>query len=107
MRRPGKQLAGYLLLLGASFVVAMLAGYTPLGSQIDDVAYDWMFRLRSPAPWKPESVVLAIDEGSFARLGGIGGLRAMLADALTRLSAVSPKVVAIDLTLTDAGDSRR
>ena len=28
----------------------------------------------------------------------------MLADALTRLSAVSPKVVAIDLTLTDAGD---
>ena len=85
-------------------MVAMLAGYTPFGGQIDDAAYDWMFRLRSPAPWSPESVVLAIDEGSFAHLGGIGGLRAMLADALTRLSAVSPKVVAIDLTLTDAGD---
>ena len=56
MRRPVKQLAGYLLLLGVSFIVAMVAGYTPLGSQIDEVAYDWMFRLRSPTPWNPEEI---------------------------------------------------
>jgi signal transduction histidine kinase len=103
MRRPGKQMAGYLLLLGVSFVAAMAAGFL-FGGQIDDDAYDWMFRLRRPAPWRPESALVAIDEASLRDLGGIRGLRAMLADALARLAAVSPKVVAIDLTLVEAGD---
>jgi signal transduction histidine kinase len=106
MRRPSRQLAGYFLLLGVSFLVAMAAGYTALGGQIDDDAYDWMFRLRSPAPWKPESALVAIDEASLRDLGGILGLRRMLADALERLAAVAPKVVAVDLTLAEAGDPR-
>ena len=103
MRHGGGKLAGYLLALSLSFVLAMAAGYTALGKQIDDDAYDWIFRLHSPAPWKPGSALLAIDENSFRSLGGVGGLRSMLADALVRLAPLAPKAVVIDLTLADAG----
>ena len=102
-RQSHARLTGYLLVLLASFLVAMAAGYTALGRQIDADAYDWMFRLRSPAPWTPESALLEIDESSFLKLGGIGGLRSMLAGALERLAPVSPKVVVVDLTLAEAG----
>jgi signal transduction histidine kinase len=102
----GKRLAGYALLLGLSFLAATAAGYTSFGRQIDGDAYDWMFRLHRPAPWQPESAVLAIDEDSLKDLGGVRGLRSMLAGALERLSPVSPRAVVVDLTLTDAGDPR-
>jgi signal transduction histidine kinase len=102
--RPGR-LTWYVLVLLLSFLVAMAAGYTPLGKQIDDDAYDWMFRLHDPSPWRPESALLEIDEPSFQKLGGVLGLRSMLADALERLASVSPKAVVVDLTLAEAGDS--
>jgi signal transduction histidine kinase len=95
--------SGYVLALVAAFLLAMAGGYTPLGKQIDDDAYDWMFRLRSPAPWRPESALLEIDESSLLNLGGVAGLRSMLADALERLAAASPRVVVVDLTLAEAG----
>ncbi len=104
MRRPGVRMTRYAGLLVLSFLAAMLAGYTPLGRQIDNDVYDWMFRLQRPAPWSPESVILAIDEESFQRLGGVRALRQMLAEALERLAPLSPKVVAVDLTLADSGD---
>ncbi len=107
MHRRGKQLAGYVLLLALSFLVATVAGYTPLGRQIDCDAYDWMFRLHRFAPWQPESAILAIDEGSLSQFGGVTGLRAMLAGALERLSTAQPKAVVVDLTLTDRGGDPR
>jgi signal transduction histidine kinase len=106
MRRPGKELAGYALLLGLSLLAATVAGYTPFGRQIDCAAYDWMFRLHQSEPWQPESAVLAIDDDSLKELGGVRGLRALMAAALERLASVSPKAVVVDLTLTDVGDPR-
>lgn len=105
MRRPGGRMTAYAGVLTLSFLVAMLSGYTPLGRQIDNDVYDWMFRLRRPAAWSPESAILAIDEESFRDLGGVRALRPMLAEALERLAPLSPKVVAVDVTLADAGEA--
>jgi signal transduction histidine kinase len=108
MRRPARrQIAGYLLVLAVSFLAAMVAGYTALGTQVDADAYDVIFRLR-PSSWTPQSALLTIDEETLLEpgSGGVGGLRTMLADALERLVAVRPKVVAVDLTLADTGRSQ-
>jgi signal transduction histidine kinase len=105
MRRPARrQVAGYLLVLAASFLAAMVAGYTALGTQVDADAYDVIVRLR-PSFWTPQSALLTIDEETLLQpgSGGVGGLRAMLAEALERLATVRPKVVAVDLTLADTG----
>jgi signal transduction histidine kinase len=104
MRRPGRQTLGYFSVLLAAFLLAMTAGYTSLGQQIDADAYDWLFRLYPPAPWDPESALLTIDEATLLEMGGIRRLRNIVAEGLERLSAASPKVVAIDLTLVEDGD---
>lgn len=105
MRRLGGRMTRYAGVLVLSFLAAIVAGYTPLGRQIDNDVYDWMFRLRQPAPWSPASAILAIDEESFRDLGGVRAMRSILAEALERLAPLSPLVVAVDLTLADAGEA--
>ncbi len=94
----------YVAVLVFCYLAAMILGYTPLGKQVDDDAYDWMFRLHRPEIRPAEAALLEIDDPSFMRLGGVLGLRLMLADALERLVSVSPKAVVVDLTLAEDGD---
>jgi len=103
MQRLSRQSAIYWALLAASFAVALTASWTT-GAQIDNDAYDWMFRWYQPPAWQPESILLAIDEVSLNAYGGVRGLRKPLAEALERISAASPKAVAVDVILTDASD---
>ena len=103
MQRVSRQSAIYWALLAASFAVALTASWF-LGAQIDNDAYDWMFRLYQPPAWQPESILLAIDEMSLNAYGGVRGLRKPLAEALERIAAASPKAVAVDVILTDASD---
>ena len=93
---------GYLAVLGASFVAAMVAGW--LGTPIDDDAYDWMFVRHTPAAAPAESILLVADEESLNHLGGIAGLRRALAEGLERIAQAGPKAVAVDLMLADPGD---
>jgi len=104
MQRPSRQSAVYWALLAASFAVALTASWTSFGAQIDNDAYDWMFRLYQPPRWDTESILLAIDEPSLNAYGGVPGLRKPLAEALRLISAVSPKTVAVDLILADNTD---
>ncbi len=104
MPSPTRHRFGYAGVLAATFMLALAASWTPLGAQIDNTAYDWIFRLRQPRPWQPESMVLAIDELSFSALGGQLGLRRALADGLERIAAASPQAVAIDVILADDSD---
>ena len=104
MQRASRQTAIYWALLAASFAVALTASWTSFGAQIDNDAYDWMFRLYQPPAWQPESILLAIDEPSLDAYGGIPGLRKPLAEALDLISAASPKTVAVDLILADDTD---
>ena len=98
-----RQTAIYWALLAASFAVALTASWT-FGAQIDNDAYDWMFRHYNPPAWQPQSILLAIDEPSLNRYGGVPGLRKPLAEALELISAAAPKTVAVDLILADNTD---
>jgi len=102
--RISRQTAIYWALLAASFAVALTASWNSLGAQIDNDAYDWMFRLYQPPAWQPESILLAIDEPSLNAYGGVPGMRKPLAQALDLISAASPKTVAVDIILTDKTD---
>ena len=74
--------ASYVGLLAASFALALFVSYI-FGPQINDYAYDSMFRAYRPAkPAQPESVVLAIDELTLMDCGGIRGIRRPIARAL-------------------------
>jgi signal transduction histidine kinase len=99
-----RQTAGYIAVLAAAFALAALAGYSALGGQVDLDAYDWMFRLRPPEPWPPQSALLAIDERTLLEMGGVRRLRSLVAEGLERLAGTPVKAVAIDLTLAEEGD---
>ncbi len=92
--------------LAALMMVCALAGltmsWTALGRQFDTSAYDYLFRLETPAAWQPESIILALDEETLTKYGGLTGMRAALADGLEKIRAVSPAAIAVDLILPDA-----
>ena len=91
-------------LLAAAFVLAWLGSDRFFRTQLDNSAYDAMFRLYQPKPWQPQSAILAIDEGTLAKYRGMH-IREPLAEALRLIAAVDPTAVAIDVTLTDQGDN--
>lgn len=102
MLRLSRQTIGYLSVLAGSFVLAMLAGW--LGTQIDNNAYDWMFRFYRPQLQPPQCILLTVDEASLLEMGGRAHLRRALGQALDRIAAASPKVVVLDIILADEGD---
>ena len=106
MLLPARRTVAYTGLLAAAFLVAVTASWTPLGTRIDNYAYDSIFQLYRTQPWQTESIVLAINEQSLSAFGGRLGLRQSLADALQRIAAVSPKAVAVDAILADSHDAK-
>jgi len=100
MQRKANAVLAALML--ASALVALVLSWTALGRQFDTYAYDYLFRLESPAPWQPASIILAIDEETLTKYGGLTGMRAALADGLEKIQPAHPAAVAIDLILPDA-----
>jgi signal transduction histidine kinase len=98
-----KSTASYVALLAAAFVLAVVGSWVRgFGPQLDNYAYDYMFRLYRPQPWQPQSVLLAIDERTLSStLGGIHGIRKPLAEALRLVAPASPKAVAVDVILAE------
>ncbi len=94
----------YIALLTLTLVLGLAVGWTAFGQQIDNYAYDFFFRLHQPAPWTPESVILAVDEESFSSFGGLLKVRAALARGLETIAPVHPRAVAIDFIFTEAQD---
>jgi signal transduction histidine kinase len=90
------------LLMAGSAVAALVLSWTAPGRELDQHAYDFLFRLESPAPWKPQSIILAIDEESLTKYGGISGIRAALSDGLQKIAGAHPAAVAVDVILPDA-----
>jgi signal transduction histidine kinase len=96
-----KSTASYVALLAAAFVVAVVGSWM-FGAQLDNYAYDYMFRLYQPQPWQPQSVLLAIDERTLSSVpGGIHAIRQPLAEALRLVAPASPKAVAVDVILAE------
>lgn len=99
---PARATAGYIGLLAACFLIGVVAAWTSFGAQIDNYAYDLLFRNIAAPEREPEAVVLAIDEAAFARFGGTRKLREILAASLEAIAPAPPKAVAIDILLSDA-----
>lgn len=99
---------GYAAVLALAFLLALAGGW--LGAQVDNYAYDWMFRRNPVAVHAPQSALLVVDEATLSRMGGIRRLREILAAGLERLAAAGPRAVALDVTLPDdsepAADAR-
>lgn len=97
--------AGPLLILPVTALLASLSalvlGWTAFGRQLDQYAYDFLFRLEQPAPWKPQSAVLAIDEATLAQYGGLIGIRSALADGIEKILPAHPKAIAVDVILAE------
>ena len=107
MKKPSslnRRTLGYVAILAVTLAVAIALGWTALAAQIDDDAYDWMFRLSPPVAMPAHSLILAIDDATYSAMGGVRAYRGMLAEALERLAPVQPKVVAIDMVLADRED---
>jgi signal transduction histidine kinase len=104
--RPGRRQGAvgklaYPGLLAAVFFLAVWASYS-FGAQIDNYSYDKMFRLYNPPPWKPESIILAIDDDTLNSIDrGMENIRPALAGALRLIGAAEPRAVAVDLILSD------
>ena len=101
---PGRVTLGYISVLGAAFVISMIAGLSTLAEGMEGSAYDWMFRVQPPPAIQAGSTVLAFDEQTLSATGGMRNIRRTLADALLRLQRNKPAVVAIDIALPDSGD---
>ncbi|MGD0302024.1 MAG: CHASE2 domain-containing protein [Bryobacteraceae bacterium] len=103
MKRPSlnKRTLGYAGIVAASLVIGFVSGSTSLAKQIDDSAYDWMFRLFPPPVTKPHCIILAIDDATYAAMGGVRADRTILATGLELLAAAHPAVVGIDMVLAD------
>jgi signal transduction histidine kinase len=92
--------ATYVGLLAASFLAALVFS-EKLGPDINDLAYNAMFRMHHAKPWQTEAVVLAIDEDTLVDCGGIRGIRGPLARALRVLAGAHARAVAVDVILAD------
>ncbi len=104
MKKPSlskRTTLGYIATIAVTLTIAILLGWTALAAQIDDDAYDWMFRLHPPASSAPHSLILAIDDATFSAMGGVGGYRAMWTKAFELLKRANPRAVALDVVLSD------
>jgi signal transduction histidine kinase len=82
--------------------VAIFAGWW-LGSQIDNGAYDFLFRLNPPTHVQTQAIVVGIDDATLSAMGGPRRMRPILTQALLRIAVGQPRVVAIDILLHDQG----
>ena len=105
MSRKTFDSAVYAVIGLSAAVAAVLLSYTALGGQFDNNVEDWLARLRPLTTPARRTAILAFDERTLMEHNGIRGLRRTLAEALERLAAAPPAVVAVDITLAEAGDA--
>lgn len=89
------------VLILASALIALTVSWSAFGRQIDQYAYDFLFRLEQPAPWQPSSIILAIDNRTLTKYSGLTGIRTALADGLERIAPAHPAAVVVDIILPE------
>ena len=85
-------------------LLGIAASWTSFGHQINNNAYDFFVRADKPAPWIPNSIILAVDNDSFQAFGGLAKVRKAFAEALDRIRSAHPRLVAFDVTFSDTSD---
>jgi CHASE2 domain-containing sensor protein len=107
MQKDGwKSTAAYVCWLAAAFALAMALSWI-YGPQVDDAAYDAMFRMYQPKPWEPESALLVFDDRTLDSIpGGREAYRQPLAKALRLLAPAKPLSVTVDILLANERDPK-
>lgn len=92
-----------MLLGAASFLAAMLAGWSSIAARIDNYHYDFVLAMYKPNEPARQAAILEVDDATLQQYGS-RRMRATLADALERVAAVHPKAVAVDFIYGEAWD---
>ena len=95
-----KRLA-YPVILAAALLLGVTASWTSFGDQINNNAYDFFFRVYTPKPHKPDSIILAVDDASLQAIGGLAGMRKAFAESLVQIRSSHPRAIAFDTTFAD------
>ncbi len=103
-RRGWRRWAAYSGLLCLALVVSVLASIY-FGGSVDNWAYDFILSATNPKPWpRHHSAILGIDERTLRAQGGARNLRNMLVKVLPVVNSAGPRVVVIDVILSDRED---
>ena len=92
----------YLLVASLCLLISLAAGWTSYAMRIDHYFYDQYFHQRGPERPSGEIVIVAIDDATLARYGALPLNRSLLARAIRAIQQAHPRVIAIDILLTDA-----
>ncbi|OFV99176.1 MAG: hypothetical protein A3F68_00525 [Acidobacteria bacterium RIFCSPLOWO2_12_FULL_54_10] len=95
----------YALLALASVALALIAGWSSYGERINRNFLDLYFRQRGPQPAASadhDIVIVALDDATLARFGALPLPRSVLAQAIRTILNSQPRLLAVDLILSDA-----
>jgi signal transduction histidine kinase len=90
-----------LAVTAVCLAAAVLSSWSALGVQLDAHVYDFLLRLRPPAPAASSAVVVAFDEQTLREHGSMAHLRKPLTLALEAIAGSGAKAVAVDIQLAD------
>jgi signal transduction histidine kinase len=86
--------------------VSLLLGWSSFARRINLNFYDLYFRQRGTGAVRAEAsgiAIVAIDDATLARYGALPLKRTLLAEAVSRIAAAGPRLIAIDVLLVDRG----
>src|SRR5215472_13752955 len=98
-RSRAAMIASTLAILVAAALLGLMVDWRAPG--LDRYIGDWMMRARGPLPVPDDIAVVAIDEASMARFGRFPWSRHVMARTIDALAMTKPKVIALDVLLTD------
>ncbi len=97
----------YAGVIAATFLLALVVSWSPVGRQFDYWTYDLLLRANPPPPRPSRSLLIAIDEESLNAFGGLLAVRKPLARALELLARNKPSAVAVDLVISEPRGSEQ
>jgi signal transduction histidine kinase len=100
-----RRLAGWVTVIVVVSVAAAMT-VTWRAPALNQLAHDALARARGPTKPPPEIVIVAIDEASVKRYGRFPWPRTLMAQALDKLSAARPKVIALTVLFSDPTNER-
>ena len=101
---PGQQRFVYPLLGVVCLVLSLIAGWSAYGNRINHIFYDLYFRQRGPQPVSGNIVIVGIDDATLAEYGPPPLDRSRLAEGIELLRQAQPRLIALDVLLSDPGD---
>jgi len=96
-----KQTSVYVAVLAGCLAAGFLISPFAPAKRVNNIAYDWMLARRSHETLTPQSVVVAIDEDTLQKKGGMRAIRSILAEVMNKVNAAEPAAVADDVLLAD------